>query len=364
MHPASMSLHRTQSPRPPTIMSVSSSAERFEHSYSLDRRGHKWLSMFVTSRSRSSMSAPVYIEGDTINGRVELDLDRPETIKGVVVAVQASVIAVGEEEFQFLNMEETLWQPGTHQKDKLWGRYMWPFTFTLPVTVDTSRGQTSTHGLPPNFSEKACSTYIDYKFIVNVKRGAFKPNQTLSSYFVYKPISSPPPPSPRRELAYRSGRALPGPADDPDGWKVYPPARIKGLLFNGRKACVDCTLAIATPLSYAVRSPIPLALMIASVDEQALELLAKPTAIRVVLVRHLAAGSATDSGGSKSRGGGVFRSVVGRATFWSSREGSNTEGGTRFLQGELEVDGSLKPSFSFPRLSVTVREVFLRLFPS
>ncbi|KAK7032322.1 hypothetical protein VNI00_013281 [Paramarasmius palmivorus] len=125
MHPSSiqpptMHLHRSHSSRPPTIISVSSSAERFEHSFSLERRGQKWLTLFVRSRSRSPLTAPVYIEGDTITGRVELDLDRPETIKGVAVAVQASVMSVGQEELQFLSIEQILWPPDpqTNRPDK------------------------------------------------------------------------------------------------------------------------------------------------------------------------------------------------------------------------------------------------------
>ncbi|KAK7032323.1 hypothetical protein VNI00_013282 [Paramarasmius palmivorus] len=101
-------------------------------------------------------------------------------------------------------------------------------------------------------------------------------------------------------------------------------------------------------LCYALRSPIPLALAIDSVEEQALELLAKPNVVRVVLARYLMSGTA--EGGRASGGGAVFRSIVGQATFWASRERMNNGEGQRFLQGELEVDGGTQAKFQLSQV--------------
>lgn len=64
------------------------STNRAEHVYFLENnKGRKWLSISVKSRSTSASSLPLYYEKDIITGRVELDLDKSETIKGVVVTV-------------------------------------------------------------------------------------------------------------------------------------------------------------------------------------------------------------------------------------------------------------------------------------
>lgn len=67
-------------------------SERSEHSSSLENgQGRKWLILAVKSRSANAASLPLYYEKDVISGRVELDLDKPETIKGVVVSVRSQL---------------------------------------------------------------------------------------------------------------------------------------------------------------------------------------------------------------------------------------------------------------------------------
>lgn len=67
---------------PPPIAS-----EKSEHTSSLETgKGRKWLVLKVKSRGNAS-SLPLYYEKDIISGRVELDLEKGETIKGVVVSV-------------------------------------------------------------------------------------------------------------------------------------------------------------------------------------------------------------------------------------------------------------------------------------
>ena len=60
---------------------------RSEHLYFLERNGGRWLSLSVQSRASSAKSLPVFQERDVIKGRIELDLKKPETIKGVTIAV-------------------------------------------------------------------------------------------------------------------------------------------------------------------------------------------------------------------------------------------------------------------------------------
>ena len=59
-----------------------------EHSYALETtKGKKWLLLFVKSRSNDPKSLPIFYEKDIVSGRIELDLEKAETIKGLLVSV-------------------------------------------------------------------------------------------------------------------------------------------------------------------------------------------------------------------------------------------------------------------------------------
>ncbi|KAL0579588.1 hypothetical protein V5O48_002426 [Marasmius crinis-equi] len=327
-------------PRTPTITSMTSTGIRHEHSFSMDREGHKWLMVTVQSRSRSTASAPAFLEGDTITGHLELDVNRPEAIKEVTIAVEGVLTSVQQDELKFLSMKTILWRPDG-KSDKFFGKYAWGFTFTLPPQVAVGQAM---YRLPPNYSEKTLSsTFVDYRLVANVKRGSFKPNITISQGFIYKPVSTPPPPSMRRQMAYRSGHAPPSPAEDPEGWKVLPTQSVRGRTLGRSVAEVRCTLAIALPLCYSAKSTIPLAMMMASNDEQSLAQLSNPSAVRVTLMKHVVTGP----GEKKSN---VVKVVAGRANFWSSN--NNYGHGVRYLEGALEIPAGLQPSFEFPKLTV------------
>lgn len=208
-----------------------------------------------------------------------------------------------------------------------------------------------TYFLPPNFSERASPVYIDYKFVVTFRRGRFRPDQTLSPYFAYVPLRFPQPPSPLRQLAFREGSPLPGPNVDPEGWQTSKPIKLSGVLFNTKRIEAECTLSVAKPLSYAVRSPIPLVIKFECNDRQALDLLANPKATRLFLVRSIATGANATDEGTPKRSNNLFLEGVGKAVFWPSSISGSTEG-TRSLQGELNLKSSLKPTFVFPRLSI------------
>lgn len=61
-----------------------------EHQRSLETtKGKKWLTLFVKSRANNN-SLPVFLEGEIVSGRVELDLDKAESSKGVTVIVSLS----------------------------------------------------------------------------------------------------------------------------------------------------------------------------------------------------------------------------------------------------------------------------------
>lgn len=98
--PFSLLLSKDGSPSPPltkspssTRSSFSTSAKRTEHQYCLTngkRKGNDrpWLTLCVSSRSPKSKLLPLFIGNDSISGRVELEFDKPETVREVKVTVR------------------------------------------------------------------------------------------------------------------------------------------------------------------------------------------------------------------------------------------------------------------------------------
>lgn len=183
-------------------------AAQSDHSYALETtKGKKWLSLFVKSRSNDPKSLPLFYEKDVVSGRIELDLEKSETIKGLVISVgdipclfeighcsylsqvRAGTTSVGQEEELFLNITYDIWNPALgHPTDdkaspsKLKGQYSWPFSIHLPseTTVKGAKNK-SLFNLPPTFTERASPAYIDYKIVVTVKRAALRVNQTYAA---------------------------------------------------------------------------------------------------------------------------------------------------------------------------------------
>jgi len=118
-------------------------------------------------------------------------------------------------------------------------------------------------------------------------------------------------------------------------------------------------MVIIVQLSYAVGSAIPLVITFTGDDAQSLDVLGKPSAIRLRLVRSMATGSeATDDMGSR-RTDNHFPEHVGQAYFWDSKEGA-VEVNKRVFQGEMELVKTLKPSFTFPNFTIRYK---LELLP-
>ena len=67
----------------------SSAALRTEHTFSLNTvKGNPWISLHVTSRAPSPKTLPVFRDGDEIVGSVKINLDKPESCKGITIAVR------------------------------------------------------------------------------------------------------------------------------------------------------------------------------------------------------------------------------------------------------------------------------------
>lgn len=157
-----------------------------------------------------------------------------------------------------------MWAPSPGAPAKLTGKHSWPFEYTFPSEVrviDPKTGVASMYPLPPTFSERASPSYIMYKLVVTVKRGMFKVNQVwveqfpwnvrrdkqityrLTCNISYTPLIKAERPSALRELSYSENNSLLGPLGDPDGWKIFGPVQIKGMLFGVKEVAFDCTVS-------------------------------------------------------------------------------------------------------------------------
>ncbi|KAF8802487.1 hypothetical protein BYT27DRAFT_7341372 [Phlegmacium glaucopus] len=308
----------------------------------------KWLSLSVKSSSRDAGSMPVFFEDDDISGQVEVDLEKAESIKGVTISIQGGTTFVGQDHNIFLQQTQTLWTPTAENGSKLKGKHSWPFSFVLKheVLMKDDKKNETIYRIPPNLTERASPVYIDYKLVVTVHRGMWNFDQTLLMNLGYLPKTFPDPPSELRRLAYTEDSQLIGPDGDPEGWKILAPVKVKGTLFRVKQVEVKCTCAIALPLSYAIGSAIPVIITLTGDDEQVLDVLGNPSAIRLRLVRSMATGSK----------GSHFQVLAGQAYFWDSKEGGK-EVNKRVLQGELELVKTLKPSFKFPNITISVSTI-------
>ncbi|TCD63202.1 hypothetical protein EIP91_005841 [Steccherinum ochraceum] len=336
--------------------------DRGVQKYALDdSRGQTWMWLNVTSRAPQNSDKPsvlpLFYENDAVEGDVAVDFDKAGGPQGIRVAITAGVTTVGQEEVTFLDISDTLYDAKAANGAKPKGKMTYPFSLKLPSEVSvTAAGPPTLHPLPPSFSERPSNAYIDYKIVVTAKRGMFRVNQTLSTSFVYIPVSRAEPPSRLRQLAYTDSSPLIGPDVDPEGWKVLPPIQVAGLAFNTRPAEVACTFAIAKPLSYAISSPIPLHLTLTSPDKQILDLLSNPSHLKIQLIRERSIGQTALRAG-RERTDNTFREPCSTAYLWPT-PGDGED--NRVFQGELFVGNRLKPSFSFPGFALKYSVCLLR----
>ncbi|KAH7909498.1 hypothetical protein BJ138DRAFT_1155089 [Hygrophoropsis aurantiaca] len=333
------------------------------HTVSLERsHGHKWLSLTVKSRSPDSAPLPSFYAGDVISGCVNLDIMKSEPIKAITIQVIGVLMLIGSEEEVFFNIEKDIWNPsmmlpnGVNVPRLGSGRYNWPISIRLPRETRVSvRGSEQAVPLPPTYTGRASPAYVDYRLVVTVKRGTMRVNETLQTTFGFLSVTQPALPSPMLQKAYRENLPIMGPEADPEGWYVLPAVRVSGTVFGAKQVEIGCTLAIAKPLSYCRGSPMPLMISMSGKDEHALDLLAAPSSIRVLLVKTVTVGSNTPREGAERRDAGdSFREIVAQGVFWPIRNAvSGSRRTRRVLQGEVDVKRFLHPSFSFPNIAVT-----------
>ncbi|KAL5486113.1 hypothetical protein ACEPAI_7157 [Sanghuangporus weigelae] len=305
-----------------SVLPHHSSRPPVEHVYSLfDSRNTPWASLKLISNVGSPRFLPAYFEGQSIQGKLELDMRKPETILGISVTVSGTIMAANAPDPRvFWELTRVIWNtdmgdprasshispppPPTPTSSKakekayskLVGPYSFPFSIQLPSTCLVtlrSKQPPVTLPLPPSFSEKGASQFINYEITVRIRRGPLRIDSKLGTHFGFAPRTRPPAPSLFRQLAYQDNRPLVDPNGDPDGWTVLPPILVRGKLFGVRMVEAICTFALALPvrilssLTYSRGHPLPLMLTITCSDSQALDLVFAPQNISVHLIREV-----------------------------------------------------------------------------
>ncbi|KAI0254027.1 hypothetical protein BJV78DRAFT_1280438 [Lactifluus subvellereus] len=324
-----------------SLASPTSSA-RFQHHYTLiSGKGddRPWLTLVIASRLPRPKYLPTFIGSDEVSGSVELELTKPKNIREVKVTLKGETTQHAQEPHVFLEMSQILAQPA----GKLLGKHSHPFRFVLPneVTVDESNWA-MVYPLPPRFHEKGI-LYIDYKIIVTVRRGKFSMDNSLTTNIVYLPETIAERPSLLREQSYMEEAPLAPPTLDSRGWKLLPPVETVGTLVPD--TTVTAQLAIASPLSFALGTPIPLFLELHISGAGFFG----SRMIDVRLDRTLI---------TRGFAGAARKLDVGRAVFWEA-PGSSPQ--NIKLWGEIIIGRHLIPTFDFSKCSVRYSIV---LYPS
>ncbi|KAG8821137.1 hypothetical protein FRB91_002573 [Serendipita sp. 411] len=402
--PTSTSRSRSRQSTPPLSTSrapsPSSKLEQTFHLTAGSSHPSPWLSLRVKSNASPSHQHPIYFDKDIVEGSVHLNLsDNPTSIVGISVIVRGQLFSVGGDHAPFLELSQTLWSSsmghpsnaGSRQSPftgRLSGSYSWPFSIPLPPRVVVGNQSVP---LPPTFAPKASSTFIDYKIQVLVQRGPLRVNNTLTTSFVYLPRLRAPRPSPLLEAAYQNHSPILGPSLDSEGWDVLPARTVPGVIFGARKTSVDCSLSLSQPTRpvraerrysdsyeaalpqariYARDCPIHLHITLESYDTQLLDLL-NASSLKIQLVQQVRTQTTTDpaaSSSSSSHPHTVHRLYKADASnneieepvvigsCWKSFSGAQTglvqTSNRRHYEAELIIRKDLKPSFTFPSLSL------------
>ncbi|KAF9534572.1 hypothetical protein CPB83DRAFT_878940 [Crepidotus variabilis] len=254
---------------------------------------------------------------------------------------------------------------------KLFGSYLWPFSFPFPaeVTIPGLDSEGKAYPTPQTFNEKGVNAAVQYEVILKMTHGVLKADSKLNAPIAYAPDIHPGAPSVLRQLAYSQRSRIPGPLADPFGWTTLPPAIVRGRFFgaaNGTK--LQCSLSLANPLSYTRGTVIPLHLTIRSSDVNALSQLGVPQCVSVQLVRKVRyvddpAQSISQVNKSGKQPTSILKTgreevtVVEKAVWWVPPNGSGSnevdERTMKILEGEIILASDLQPTCSFLLFNVS-----------
>jgi len=347
--------------------------EPTEHVYLLTEKNRPWVILKLYSSAKSSKSLPTFFEKENINGTLEINADRGDSIQSISAIVTGRIItgANASGSFTFLNQSLPIWSKSPDvprvpspsegaSKSKLLGHCEWPLSIPLPrtVTVQTGTGSMETCRLPETFLERHTSASIQYDFTIQISRGMLRTDSHLKTAFGYVPSSRPEPPSLLRQFAYQQSAPLPGPSSDPDGWKNLRPVTARASI-HGSSVEVQCLLSLAKPLTYTRGSILPCFLTLQSAENKALDAFAAPSAIHLNLQRRVRffskhSNSPMDNFWHESI------DEMGSATWWPSA-GNRSHPDARYFEGEIKLAKDLRPSTAVGHFSISY-QVVLRPF--
>ena len=192
-----------------------------EHLFQVSNgKGKPWITLKVYSSAKSAKSLPTFFEKETINGLLEVDAEKGDSIQAITATVcvfffpskinsflfyffqVTGRILTGsntDECFAFLSHTQPIWAKypdlprlpspsDADLRDKLLGHCVWPLSITIPRTVvaPTGAGNTRSFRLPETFLERHTRVSVQYDLTINVSRGKLR----ADNWFVQHKIPS------------------------------------------------------------------------------------------------------------------------------------------------------------------------------
>ncbi|KAG6862470.1 hypothetical protein C0995_000016 [Termitomyces sp. Mi166 len=346
--------------------------EPTEHVYLLTEKSRPFITLKLYSSATSSASLPTFFEKENINGTLEINAEKGDSISSITATITGRIItgAHADDSCKFLTQSIPIWSKSPDvprvpspsegaSKSKLLGRCEWPLSIPLPrtVTIPNESGSPHIYSLPETFLERHTAASIQYDFTIRISRGMLR----IKTAFGYVPSTRPRQASLLRQLSYQQNTPLVGPSIDPEGWKTLRAVSARALMFRSRQVGVQCLLSLAKPLSYTRGSTLPCFLTLQSADEDILHLFATPSAPVLKLQRCVRFLSKTSLPVENMRG--PWHETIediGSAVWWSSA-GTDDQPSVRHLEGEIKLGKDLRPTTSIGHFSISYH-VVLRPF--
>ncbi|PPQ98586.1 hypothetical protein CVT26_013769 [Gymnopilus dilepis] len=360
----------SQAQQDPPEFSQAARRETKDFEYKLGKIDKPLLVLTLSGDKAFVSDIPVITEGTPIRGKVDIETDKPRSITAVELTIKGSLVTGGANfdgyTFVFLEQQHKLWSEETDPNVETLPSNL-PFSIDLPKEVpwfEKLGQEQKKFSLPQSFSQRYTHATIKYEILVKlVRKGIFRSDETLSTPFVYMPITVPPPLPPLRRLAYEEGSPLPGPKVDPDGWYFQKAVQIEGTLFNSQSARVDCKWRLRLTigqLSYTRGSFIPLFLTLESEDKHALDLLSTPKSIAVRVRRRIKYAPTPQKPIETAN----WRTEIDhsqRAVWWPAVDnaGHTSDDKFRMLNGELHLKPSMVPTSAMGMYKVEYSVIFL-----
>ncbi|KAF9466644.1 hypothetical protein BDZ94DRAFT_1157821 [Collybia nuda] len=340
--------------------------EPTEHVYLLTEKNRAWVTLKIQSSAKSSKSLPTFFEKENINGSLEINADKGDSIHSITATVTGRIItgSGADDIFTFLSQSLPIWSKsadvprlpsssvGTSQS-KLLGHCVWPLSIPIPKTVvaPSGTGDMQPFRLPETFLERHTSASVQYDFTIVISRGKLRSDSQIKTAFGYVPSSRPEPPSMLRQLAYQQNTPLPSPHHDPQGWKTLRPVSARGILYKSHQVEVQCTLSLPKPLCYTRGSVIPCFLTIDGQNSDTLDLFSTPSAIVVALHRRVRFFSKTSLARQEVSWNETIEEM-GTAVWWPCMSLSSSAH-SRHFEGEVKLPKDLRPTSAMGHFSIS-----------